>query len=128
MASTNPGEQEPLLGDPDVQNLARNPEFYNDLRAKREAAAKRAAAIRATLYGSLTVLFAVALVGMLFFWEKLGGVIGGLPKDPDLAALIIMNSSPAIVSVPPIRSGDTPSYLRIFALGWTYWYVFSSCV
>lgn len=100
-------EQAPLLGSTEGQNPARDPEYYNVILAEREAAANRAATIRAIVYGSLTLLFGVALVGMLFFWEELGGVIGGLPKDPLKAALVIMDSAPVIVSnFSSIRSSD----------------------
>lgn len=95
----NNGEQAPLLGDPAEENLARNPDHYSDLVAKREAAARRHATIRKIIYGVLALLFGVTLVVLLLIWDRLGGGnIGNLPQDPAKAALIIMKSSPAIVS------------------------------
>ena len=86
------GETAPLLGD-NVPNLARGPN--HETVADR---VRRAATVRAATYGVLTTIFVIALVCMLFLWERLSGVVGGLPKDPHKAALIVLRSSPVIVS------------------------------
>ncbi|KAI0664784.1 membrane dipeptidase-domain-containing protein [Cubamyces menziesii] len=84
------GETAPLLGD-NVPNLARGPN--HETVADR---VRRAATVRAATYGVLTTIFVIALVCMLFLWERLSGVVGGLPKDPHKAALIVLQSSPVI--------------------------------
>lgn len=88
------GETAPLLGE-NVPNLARDPNFNGETAPDR---ARRAATVRAITYGVLTTVFVVALVVMLFLWNKLTGVVGRLPKDPHRAALIVLQNSPVIVS------------------------------
>ncbi|KAI8998616.1 membrane dipeptidase-domain-containing protein [Trametes punicea] len=86
------GETEPLLGE-NVPNLARDVDYNREAATER---VRRTATVRAITYGVLTVIFVVALVSMLFLWEKLSGVVGRLPKDPHKAALIVLQSSPVI--------------------------------
>ncbi|KAI0336561.1 hypothetical protein GY45DRAFT_1315961 [Cubamyces sp. BRFM 1775] len=86
------GETAPLLGE-NVPNLARDPHFNREAATDR---ARRAATVRAATYGVLTTIFVIALVCMLFLWDRLSGVVGRLPKDPHKAALIVLQSSPVI--------------------------------
>ena len=80
-STTNNGEQAPLLGGPSLD------------RPKRPTQAARV-----TIYGALTLLFAIALVLGIVFWEKLGGFVGDLPKDPKKAAKRLLDDAPVIVS------------------------------
>ncbi|KAK7685358.1 hypothetical protein QCA50_011722 [Cerrena zonata] len=82
-SSTNTGEQAPLLGD--------GPSLNSQDRAKRQTPAARV-----TIYGSLTLLFVVALILGIVFWEKLGGFVGNLPKDPEKAAKRLLDVAPII--------------------------------
>lgn len=89
------GETAPLLAD-NVPNLARDNEVETAL-----ARVRRAANVRAIVYSALTAIFVVALVTLLFFWDKAPvGVGPGLPSDPYEAALVIMDKAPVIVSSP----------------------------
>ncbi|KAH9941039.1 membrane dipeptidase-domain-containing protein [Amylocystis lapponica] len=87
-------EQAPLLGSPEGRNLARDSDYPS--AAAQHAAKRRAISIRAVTYVALTVLFVVALISMLFFWEKVGDYVGDLPKDPDRAALRVLEAAPVI--------------------------------
>lgn len=91
MSNLQNGETAPLLGD--VPNLARN--VQADEVANRT---RRAASVRAVTYAVLTLVFVLALVGAFAFWDKLTGVVGHLPQDPQEAALLIMEGAPVIVS------------------------------
>jgi len=73
------GEHAPLLGGPSLQR----PKPSNPT-------------IRATIYGILTLLFVVGVVLLSIFWEEVGGIVGGLPKDPEQAAHLIMETAPVI--------------------------------
>ncbi|OSC97128.1 hypothetical protein PYCCODRAFT_1440490 [Trametes coccinea BRFM310] len=86
------GETAPLLGE-NVPNLARDTDFHGQAAANR---VRRTATIRAITYGVLTTVFVVALLCMLLLWDKMSGAIGGLPKDPHKAALIVLQNSPVI--------------------------------
>ncbi|CDO69503.1 hypothetical protein BN946_scf184785.g8 [Trametes cinnabarina] len=86
------GETEPLLGE-NVPNLARDTDFQGTAETDR---VRRTATIRAITYGVLTTVFVVALLCMLFLWDRISGVVGRLPKDPHKAALIVLRSSPVI--------------------------------
>ena len=94
------GETAPLLGE-NVPNLARDPNFDRNTATER---IRRATTVRAATYGVLTTIFVIALVCMLFLWDRLSGVVGRLPKDPHKAALIVLQSSPVIVSNIPRAS------------------------
>ncbi|KAI0670359.1 membrane dipeptidase-domain-containing protein [Trametes maxima] len=85
------GETAPLLGEA-IPNLARDPE-NRDPAVER---ARRAATVRAITYGVLTTVFIVALVSLLFLWDKFTGEVGRLPKDPHKAALVVLQNSPVI--------------------------------
>ena len=87
------GETAPLLGQ-GVPNLARDGDEH-ETAAER---IRRATNVRAITHAVLSVLFIVALVCMFFFWDKLSGAVGRLPKDPHEAALYIMKNAPVIVS------------------------------
>jgi hypothetical protein len=58
---------------------------------------------RKSVWGGLIALFIVGLVCMAFFQEKLAGLpwfsrwVDALPRDPDLAALRVLESSPILV-------------------------------
>ncbi|KAH8079421.1 membrane dipeptidase-domain-containing protein [Cristinia sonorae] len=52
--------------------------------------------IRAIIYGVLTLIFVTGLVAVSVFWEELGGVVGGLPNDPEKAAQRILDIAPVI--------------------------------
>ncbi|KAI0780904.1 membrane dipeptidase-domain-containing protein [Trametes elegans] len=86
------GETAPLLGE-GVPNLARDPNFTRETERDR---VQRATTVRAIAYGVLTTVFIVALVLLLFLWDKISGVVGRLPKDPHKAALVVLQSSPVI--------------------------------
>ena len=49
---------------------------------------------RATIYGVLLVLFLIAFSIFSFFWERIGDMVGGLPKDPEKAAKRLLEVSP----------------------------------
>lgn len=85
-SSTNNGEQAPLLGE--------GPSLDRRDRTKRHTPAARV-----TIYSVLTLLFVVALVLGIVFWEKLGGFVGDLPKDPEKAAKRLLDVAPIIVSM-----------------------------
>ena len=85
-------EQAPLLGAPAGPNLARDTDY---LSAAHHA--KRRDTVRVVTYVTLTVLFGIALVAMLFFWDTVGRVIGALPKNSQQAALRVLEASPIIV-------------------------------
>ena len=90
------GETAPLLAE-NVPNLART----NGRDADADAAyarARRAANVRAITYAVLSAVFVIALVSMLFFWDRAAGRVHPLPSDPHDAALAIMEGAPAIVS------------------------------
>ena len=89
------GETAPLLGE-NIPNLARTGNLNRETAVQR---IRRAANVRAVVYAVLTTIFVVALVLVLFFWEKLTGVVGHLPKDPHKAARYILNNAPVIVSL-----------------------------
>ncbi|KAH9946097.1 membrane dipeptidase-domain-containing protein [Epithele typhae] len=87
-------ETAPLLDDRNIPNLARTGNGHDEIAAainRVQAAANR----RAWIYAVLTAVFVVALVSMLFFWDKVGSV-GRLPSDPHEAALVIMKGAPVI--------------------------------
>ncbi|KAI0709261.1 membrane dipeptidase-domain-containing protein [Earliella scabrosa] len=86
------GETAPLLGE-NIPNLARTGNLNRETAVQR---IRRAANVRAVVYAVLTTIFVVALVLVLFFWEKLTGVVGHLPKDPHKAARYILNNAPVI--------------------------------
>ncbi len=89
------GETAPLLGE-GIPNLARTGNLERETPADRR---RRLATIRAVVYTVLTVVFVVALASVLFLWDKITGVVGHLPKDPEKAALYILNNAPVIVSM-----------------------------
>ncbi|TFK92082.1 hypothetical protein K466DRAFT_481304 [Polyporus arcularius HHB13444] len=86
------GETAPLLGE-GIPNLARTGNLERETPADRR---RRLATIRAVVYTVLTVVFVVALASVLFLWDKITGVVGHLPKDPEKAALYILNNAPVI--------------------------------
>ena len=86
------GETAPLLAE-GVPNLARTGAVESPSERVR-----RLATVRGVIYTVLTIVFVIALVTVLFVWDKVTGVVGRLPKDPEKAALYIMNSAPVIVS------------------------------
>ncbi len=88
------GETAPLLGE-GIPNLARTGNFERETAAQR---VRRVATARGIVSAVLTTVFVVALVSVLFFWEKVSGVVGRLPKDPHKAAHYILHSAPVIVS------------------------------
>ena len=78
--------------------------------------------IRAVIYAVLTLIFIVGLVVVSVFWEELGDVVGGLPKDPDQAAKRILDIAPVIVgSVVFLRRASDPDYIARNVVGWTHW-------
>ena len=92
-----PDETAPLLADADnVPNLARA-NGHSDADATVERARRRAN-VRAIVYSALTAIFVIALVTIIFAWDKVSNRVGDLPSDPDEAALVIMDASPVIVS------------------------------
>lgn len=82
-SSANNGEQAPLLGAGPSLNLAK----------------RNTPAARVTIYGCVTLLFVIALVLAIVFWENLGGFVGNLPKDPEKAAKRLLEVAPIIVSL-----------------------------
>lgn len=84
------GETAPLLEA--IPNLARNG------HVERETATQHIHRVRAITYTVLTVIFVAGLVSVLSFWDQVTGYVGGLPKDPHKAALILLRHAPIIVS------------------------------
>ncbi|KAI0790875.1 membrane dipeptidase-domain-containing protein [Abortiporus biennis] len=52
--------------------------------------------VRATVQGVLVAVFVVGLVVISVFWENLGDIVNGLPKNPEKAANRLLDAAPVI--------------------------------
>lgn len=119
-------EREPLLSA--QPNLARDTDVGE--HAAKDAHHRRATTVRAVGYGVLTAAFVVAVVCMLFFWDKIGRAVGALPGNPEDAARRLLQSAPVIVSVNTLivrntliaflRRTDTSVRLLVLLVRWTH--------
>lgn len=87
----HPTEHSPLLANDGNQE-------HTDVQTTLKSDPK----VRAVVWGSLTVLFVVAIILLVGFEDLFGDAfapwLGKLPKDPHLAALAILDKAPVIVS------------------------------
>lgn len=74
--------------------------------------------VRGVVWGFLTLLFAAALVLLVgfegLFGDTLSPWLGGLPKDPALAALAILDKAPVIVCPPTLLCKICETYYYTF--------------
>ncbi|KAF8906470.1 membrane dipeptidase-domain-containing protein [Gymnopilus junonius] len=95
----HPTENSPLLANDGNQE-------HTDIQTATKSNPK----VRATVWGSLTVLFVAAIILLVGFESLFGDAfapwLGKLPKDPHLAALAILDKAPVIVHLPILVRGS----------------------